>query len=121
MSAIEKQYNSFIENFQRDLGKVDVDLALRTLYLEHRIGSGQKPKVELYVCYKPGVGLQRKTFELGETFPCLSTTTFKDNQLVPDCERVIKVECLTDLKTVHRLSQDDDIEHVHGTASLDSF
>jgi hypothetical protein len=121
MSEIENKYNNFIENFQRDLGKVDVDLALRTLYLEHRIPSGQKPKVEIYVCYKPGVDLQKKTIELGQTFPCLSTTTFKDNHLVPDCERVIKVECMTDLRTVHKLSQDDDIEHVHGSASLDSL
>jgi len=121
MSEIENQYNSFIENFQRDLGKVDVSLALRTLYLEHRIEKGQKPKVELFVCYNEGVDLEKKKYELNEFFPCLSTTSFTNNREVPDCERVIKVECITDLKTVHKLSQDVDIEHVHGTASLDSY
>ena len=119
--SIGSKYEEFIQNFQRDLGKVDVNLALRSLYLESRIPSGQTPKQEVYVCYKPGVDLDKKKYELGEFFPCLATTTFKDNQLVPDCERVIKVECMTDLKTIHKLSEDEDIEHVHGTASLDSY
>ncbi len=119
--SIGSKYEEFIQNFQRDLGKVDIDLALRSLYLESRIPSGQTPKQEVYVCYKPGVDLDKKRYELSEFFPCLSTTTFKDNQLVPDCERVIKVECMTNLETIHKLSEDEDIEHVHGTASLDSY
>jgi len=33
----------------------------------------------------------------------------------------LKVECLTDLKTVHQLSKDEDIEHITGEASLGSY
>lgn len=120
MSEIDTKYDSFIENFQKELGKIDVDLALRTLYLERRIDQG-KPKVELYVCYNDNVDVDKKKNELGEHFPCLSTTSFSQNSGIANCERVVKVECLTDLKTIHKLAQDDDIEHIHGSASLGSF
>ena len=121
MSEIEKQYDSFIAEFEKNLGKIDVALALKTLYLQKKLIHDEKPKVELYVCYRQGVDLDKKKYELSEFFPCLSTTTFKNNRLVPDCERVIKVECLTDLKTIHEMSKDDDIEHISGAASLGSY
>ncbi len=120
MSDIEDQFNSFIVDFEKNLGKIEVDLALRVLYLERRIDQG-KPKVELYVCYNDGVDIDKKKNQLGEHFPCLSTTSFAQNPEIPNCERVVKVECLTDLKTIHKLSQDEDIEHIHGSASLGSF
>ena len=121
MSQLDREYDDFIGTFQKALGKIDVALALRTLYLERKLAHDEKPKVELYICYRAGVDLDKKKYELNEFFPCLSTTTFKNNRLVPDCERVIKVECLTDLKTIHEMSKDDDIEHVSGAASLGSY
>jgi len=121
MSQLDREYDDFIVNFEKQLGKVDVNLALKTLYLERQLESDEKPKVELYICYNQGVDLDKKKYELGEFFPCLSTTTFRNNRLVPDCERVIKVECLTDLKTIHKMSKDDDIDHISGSASLGSY
>lgn len=121
MSQVDKEFDDFTESLKKQLGKVDVDLALKTLYLERQLKQGEKPKVELFVCYREGADLEKKKYELNEYFPCLSTTSFTNNPKVPNCERVIKVECLTDLKTVHELSKDNDIEHVSGTASLGSF
>lgn len=121
MSQVDTEFDDFVESLKKQLGKVDIDLALKTLYLERQITRGDKPKVELFVCYRPGSDLEKKKYELNEAFPCLSTTSFTNNVKVENCERVIKVECLTDLKTIHKLSEDDDIEKVYGTASLGSF
>ncbi len=66
--SIGSKYEQFIQNFQRDLGKVDIDLALRSLYLESRLPSGQTPKQEVYVCYKPGVDLEKKGMSLENFF-----------------------------------------------------
>ncbi len=121
MSELETDYDDFLAEFEKKLGKVDVALALRTLYLQKKLEHGEKPKVELYVCYRPGTDLEKKRVELDKMFACLSTTFFKNNRLVPNCERVLKVECLTDLKTVHEVSKDEDIEHITGQASLGSY
>ena len=121
MSQVDREFDDFAKSLKKQLGKVDVDLALKILYLERQLDYGQKPKVELYLCYRQGADLEKKKYELSEYFPCLSTTSFSNNPNIENCERVIKVECLTDLKTIHKLSQDDDIEKVSGTASLGSF
>jgi len=121
-SQIDIEYDDFVASFEKQLGKVDLDLALKTLYLERQLSRPEdKPKVELFVCYNEGVDLEKKKYELSEFLPCLSTTSFSQNPNLPNCERIIKIECLTDLKTIHELSQDDDIEHIHGTASLGSY
>ncbi len=121
MSELETDYDVFLAEFEKKLGKVDVALALRTLYLQKKLDHGEKPHVELYVCYRPGVDLEKKRVELDKMFACLSTTSFRNNNKVPNCERVLKVECLTDLKTIHALSKDEDIEHITGEASLGSY
>jgi len=121
MSQFEKQYDDFISEFEKNLGKVDVALALKTLYLEKKLIHGEKPKLEVYFCYRSGTDLEKKRIELDKTFSCLSTTSFKNNQSVPNCERVLKVECLTDLKTLHDISKDEDIEHITGEATLGSY
>ena len=66
MSDIENQFNSFIGDFEKNLGKIEVDLALRVLYLERRIDQG-KPKVELYVCYNDGVDIEKKKNQIAQS------------------------------------------------------
>jgi len=121
MSQVDIEFDDFAESLKKQLGKIDVDLALKTLYLERQLNRGEKPKVELFVCYNKEADLEKKKYELNEYFPCLSTTSFTNNLQSDNCEKVIKVECMTDLKTVHELSKDDDIEHISGSASLGSF
>ncbi len=75
----------------------------------------------MFVCDRKEADLEEKKYELNEYFPCLSTTSFINNLQEENCEKVIKIECMTDLKTVHELSKDDDIERISGTASLGSF
>jgi len=121
MSEIEKQYDGFIAEFEKNLGKVDVTLALKTLYLQKKLIHGEKPKLEVYFCYRPGTDLEKKRIELYKKFACLSSTFFTEKSKVPNCERILKVECLTDLKTIYEASKDEDIEHISGEATLGSY
>ncbi len=120
MSEIEKQYDGFIAEFEKNLGKVDLSLALKTLYLQKKLPD-VTPKVELYVCYRPGTDLEKKRIELDKKFACLSSTFFTEKSKVPNCERILKVECLTDLKTIFEVSKDEDIDSITGEASLGSY
>ncbi len=121
MSQFEKQYDDFIGEFEKNLGKVDVSLALKTLYLQKKLIHGEKPKLEVYFCYRPGTDLEKKRIELDKMFACLSSTFFTEKSKVSNCERILKVECLTDLKTLYEVSKDEDIDSITGEASLGSF
>jgi len=52
MQQIEKQYNEFVTEFGKNLGKVDVSFALQLMYLQKKIPNSS-PKVDLEVCYTP--------------------------------------------------------------------
>jgi len=120
MQQIEKQYEEFVTEFGKKLDKVDVSFALQTMYLQRKIPDST-PKVELQVCYRPGTDLEKKQVELDNYFSCLSTTYFRKQSGAPDCENTLGVECLTDLDTVYKISQDPDIISIHGKASLGSY
>ena len=120
MSEIEEQYDNFIAKFERNLGKIDVSLALKTLYLQRKLPD-VTPKLELYVCYRSGTDLEKKRIELDKKFSCISSTFFTENSKVSNCERTLKIECITDLKTIHEVSKDEDIDSITGEASLGSY
>ena len=120
MQQIEKQYDEFVTKFGKSLGKVDVSLALKIMSLKGKFPETD-PKVELRVCYRPGTNLERKQVELDNYFACLSTAYVKKQRGMPDCEDTLRVECLTDLDTVYKISQDPDVISIHGTASLGSY
>jgi len=120
MQQIEKQYDEFVTKFGKSLGKVDVSLALKIMSLKGKFPETD-PKVELRVCYRPGTNLEKKQVELDNYFACLSTTYVKKQSGMPDCEDTLRVECLTDLNTVYKISQDPDVISIHGTASLGSY
>jgi len=120
MQQIEKQYEEFVTEFGKKLDKVDVSFALQIMYLQRKIPNSL-PKVELQVCYRPGTDLEKKRVELDNYFACISTTYFRKQNGSPDCENTLGVECLTDLDTVYKISQDSDIISIHGKASLGSY
>ena len=82
MQQIEKQYNEFVTEFGKNLGKVDVSFALQLMYLQKKI-SNSSPKVELEVCYTPGTNLEKKQVELDRFFGCISTTYVKKQHESP--------------------------------------
>jgi len=111
MQQMEKQYDEFVTEFGKNLGKVDVSLGLQIMNLKRKFPETD-PKVELRLCYRPGTNLEKKQLELDNYFACISTTYGEDT---------LRVECLTDLDTVYKISQDPDIISIHGTASLSSY
>ena len=120
MQQLEKQYDEFVTEFGKNLGKVDVSLGLQIMNLQRKF-TDTTLKVELRICYRPGTDLEKKQLELDNYFACISTTYVKKQRGIPDCEDVLKVECLTDLDTVYKISKDPDVISIHGTASLGSY
>ncbi len=120
MEQIEKQYDEFVTEFGKNLDKVDLSLGLQTMYLQRKF-TDVKPKVELRVCYRPGTDLEKKRKELDNYFACLSTTYVKKQRGMPDCEDILRVECLAGLDTIYKISKDPDVISVNGTASLNSY
>ena len=120
MQQIEKQYDEFVTEFGKNLGKVDVSLGLQIMSLQRKFPESS-PKVELRVCYRPGTNLEKKQLDLDNYFACISTTYVKKQRGMPDCGDTLRVECLTDLDTVYKISQDPDVISIHGTASLGSY
>ncbi len=120
MQQMEKQYDEFVTEFGKNLGKVDVSLGLQIMNLKRKFPETD-PKVELRLCYRPGTNLEKKQVELDNYFACISTTYVKKQRGMADCEDTLRVECLTDLDTVYKISQDPDVISIHGTASLGSY
>lgn len=46
MSQIESQYDEFVREFGTKLGKIDISLALQTMYYQRKF-QDTKPKVDL--------------------------------------------------------------------------
>ena len=120
MSQIENQYDEFVKEFGKTLDKVDLSLALQTMNFQKKF-TDTKPKVDMRVCYRNGADLETKRIELDKLFACLSTTYVKRQFGVPGCENILRVECLADLETIHKISQDPDVISITGSASIASY
>ncbi len=119
MAQIETQYENFVNELEENLGKVDVSLALQTLYFQSKF-TDTKPKVDLRVCYRDEVDLERKRLELDKQFACVSTSYVR-NYHGPKCENILRVECLADIDTIHTISKDPDVDFITGSASIASY
>ncbi|MFQ5573770.1 MAG: hypothetical protein ACE5EJ_05925 [Nitrosopumilaceae archaeon] len=120
MSQIETEYDEFVNKFGKTLEKVDLSLALQTMNFQKKF-TDTKPKVDLRVCYRDGTDLEAKRIELDNLFACLSTTYVKRQFGVPECKNTLRVECLADLETIHKISQDPDVISINGSASIASY
>lgn len=120
MSLLEKQYDDFITEFSKNLGKIDVSLALQTMYLQRKF-SNSKPKLELRVCYKDGTNLEEKKQKLDAYFACISTSYVRRHVGEPACDTVLRVEYVSELDTIHKISKDPDVNMITGSASLGSY
>jgi len=120
MSEIESQYNEFVKKFGKTLEKVDFSLALQTMYFQKKF-TDIKPKVDLRVCYRDGIDLEAKRIDLDKYFACLSTAYVIRQFGMPECNNTLRVECLADLETIHKISQDSDVISITGSASIASY
>ena len=87
MQQIEKQYDEFVTEFGKKLGKVDVSFALQTMYLQTKIPDSS-PKVELQVCYTPGTDLEKNNLvtKVGSNYGVtyFPSVLFEDGEAVFD-------------------------------------
>ncbi|MEM2786112.1 MAG: hypothetical protein QXW38_03825 [Candidatus Nitrosotenuis sp.] len=110
MSVIESSFDQYRKELSKTLGKVDVDLAIKIMYLERKLPDVE-PRVELDLKIKNGSDMQRLAYELSSRFGF---------QCSVHGEHILLVGRTT-IDDVHRMSQDQAIEHISGTVSAASY
>ncbi|MEM4378687.1 MAG: hypothetical protein QXX85_06870 [Candidatus Nitrosotenuis sp.] len=110
MSVIESSFDQYRKELSKTLGKVDVDLAIKIMYLERKLPDVE-PRVELDLKIKNGSDMQRLAYELSSRFGF---------QCSVHGEHILLVGRAT-IDDVHRMSQDQAIEHISGTVSAASY
>ncbi|MEO9309938.1 MAG: hypothetical protein ABI337_06550 [Nitrososphaera sp.] len=110
MSAIESSFEQYKKELSKLLGKVDVDLAIKIMYLERKLPDVE-PRVELDLKIKNGSDMQRLAYELSSKFGFQSSI---------HGEHIFLVGRAT-IDDVHRLSQNEAIEYVSGAVSAASY
>ena len=109
--TIEAQYDNFIAEISSELGKVDPQLAMQVMYYERRF-TDVEPQVELHIHYKEGTNLDKKKDDLDAKYGFL---------MAREGKHVLKAMGLMNLKRIHEISKDNDIEQVSGYASCASY
>ena len=109
--TIEAQYDDFIAEISSELEKIDPQLAMQVMYYERRF-TDIEPQVELYIHYKETANLDKKKDELDSKYGFL---------IARESKHTLKAVGLMNLKRVHEISTDDDIEQVSGYASCASY
>lgn len=110
MSVIESSFDQYRKELSEILGKVDVDLAIKIMYLERKLPDVE-PRVELDLKIKNGSDIQLLSYELSSKFGFQSSV---------HGEHILLVGRAT-IDDVHRLSQNQAIEYVSGTVSAASY
>ncbi|HXG74256.1 MAG TPA: hypothetical protein VNK44_05525 [Candidatus Nitrosotenuis sp.] len=110
VSAIESSFDQYRKELSEMLGKVDVDLAIKTMYLERKLPDVE-PRVELDLKIKSGSDMQRLAYKLSSKFGFQSSV---------HGEHLLLVGRAT-IDDIHKLSQDQSVEHISGTVSAASY
>ncbi len=87
MQQLEKQYDEFVTEFGKNLGKVDVSLGLQIMNLQRKF-TDITPKVELRICYCPGTDLEKNNLvtKVGNNYGVtyFPSVLFEDGEAVFD-------------------------------------
>jgi hypothetical protein len=110
VSVIESSFDQYRKELEGMLGKIDVDLAIKIMYLERKLPDVE-PHVELDLKIRDGVNAQSLAYELGSDFGFQSAV---------HGEHILLVGRAT-IDDVFRLSQNKAIEYVRGAASAASY
>ncbi|MGI9565881.1 MAG: hypothetical protein ACR2LL_02560 [Nitrosopumilus sp.] len=110
MSQAEDQYDEFISSIGQSIPKVDVNLLVKIMYLERRLPD-VAPRVELHIEYKPKVDPMRKQEELRAQFGFPTQTSLHGLTAVGQIN----------IRIIEKISKDQDIEHISGTATPASY
>jgi len=107
---VETSYDRFLANLGRKLVKIDVELAMRLMYLERKFPEVE-PNVELLVKLKSGADAKEKAYAINKKFGW--RTASQDNHVI--------VAGRANLEDLIRLSSNPCVEEVTGTADLVSY
>ncbi len=120
MSRLENDYDEFLTDLQKKLGKIDLSFALQIMHFE-RVFVDTKPAVEMIICYNNGTDLEKKRLILSDLFAFLSTTYIRGKTRCSEHQNALRVTGLSDLKTILEISKDYDIHRIDGSASCASY
>lgn len=107
---VETSYDRFLADLDRKLVKIDVELAMKLMYLERKFPE-VKPNVELSIKLKSGVDAKEKAYTINKKFGW--RTASQGNHVI--------VAGRTNLEDLIRLSSNSYVEEVTGTASPASY
>lgn len=107
---VETSYDRFLADLDRKLVKIDVELAMKLMYLERKFPEVE-PNVELSIKLKSGVDAKEKAYTINKKFGW--RTASRGNHVI--------VSGRTNLEDLIRLSSNYYVEEVTGTASLASY
>lgn len=111
MSEVEVSYDNYLAELRDRLyGKVDVNLALKIMYLERKFPDVE-PRVDIDIKTRSSINNQKMAYELqskfGLSIAIHGTEILGSGRL--DIENLVK------------LASNQDIESIHGTASAASY
>ena len=103
---IEERYDQFQSDLAGWLDKIDVELALKIMYLERKFPDVE-PRADLDIKLMKGVDPEKKRFELNSKYGLLTGLRGK---------RGLYTSGRMNMKDIQELSHDSDVEKITGTA-----
>jgi len=107
---VETSYDRFLANLDRKLVKIDVELAMKLMYLERKFPEVE-PNVEISIKLKSGADAKEKAYTINKKFGW-RTASQGDH---------VTVAGRANLEDLIRLSSNSDVEEVTGTANPASY
>ncbi len=111
MSEVEMSYDNYLVELSNKFhGKVDVNLALKIMYLERKFPDVE-PRVDVDIKTRSGINNQKMAYLIQSKFG-LSTAVHG---------AVIFGSGRLDIENLVKLASHQDVESIHGTASAASY
>ena len=107
---VETSYDRFLADLDRKLVKIDVELAMKLMYLERKFPEVE-PNVELSIKLKSGADAKEKAYAINKKFGW--RTASRGNH--------VTVAGRANLEDLIRLSSSSYVEEVSGTANPASY
>ena len=110
MSQAEIQYDEFISSIGQTIPNVDVNLLVKIMYLERRLPD-VAPRVELHIEYKSKIDPMKKQEEMRREHGFPTQTSMHGLTAVGQI----------DIGIIEKISKDQDVKYISGTATPASY
>lgn len=113
MSVVESKYEEFLSDLKKMIGPIDVNFAMRLMYLERKMAKSLQPTimphVVLTIKYKQGTNRDAKLSAIRTKYGHMSENLDDPNEILSS--GYMKMD------DVLEISSDPDIENISGKAS----